>query len=165
MEPIEDHLGLRRGRGDRLEWSWVSDQLAAAGTYWVVSQDDLDPEADQWPHPRPVWGVWVDNCLHLSIGSPVIRRQLGRHPDCTVHLESGTDVVIVEGLAISDDTRETLALKAAYDAKYDWDYGIEQYGVFTRVEPDAVMAWRSIGPAGREGFSQAGRWRFPEPEY
>jgi len=28
-----------------------------------------------------------------------------------------------------------------------------------------VMAWRSIGPAGREGFSQAGRWRFPEPEY
>ena len=55
------------------------------------------------------------------------------------------------------------ALLTAYDAKYDWSYDVEQYGLFTRVEPDFVMAWRAAGPAGRDGFRQAGRWRFPDP--
>ena len=36
-----------------------------------------------------------------------------------------------------------------------------QYGPFTRIAPVAVMAWRAAGPAGREGFTHAGRWTFP----
>jgi hypothetical protein len=166
MEPIAEPIRMFGSTPDAepLLWSWVDAQLTSAGTYWVVTHEDLDPEAMQYPHPRPVWGVWLDDRLHLSLGSPVLNRHVGRQPGVTVHLDSGTDVVIVEGLAIRSSRDESLEAKAAYDAKYDWDYDLDQYGPFTRVEPDAILAWRAIGPAGRDGFAQAGRWRFPDPD-
>jgi len=79
----------------------------------------------------------------------------------TVHLGSVTDVVIVEGL-VSGPNSEREALDA-YNAKYDWDYTIDRYGPFTTVAPLTVMAWRSAGWAGREGFQQMGKWRFDDP--
>ncbi len=165
MEPIAEPIRMFGGRPDAepLAWSWVVDQLTAAGTYWVVTQEHLDPEALQWPHPRPVWGVWLDDSLYLSLGSPILNRHVGRSPHVAVHLDSGTDVVIVEGLALRLGSAECVEAKAAYDAKYDWDYDLPQYGNFTQVHPDAILAWRAAGPAGRDGFHQAGRWRFPDP--
>ncbi len=74
-----------------LEWDWVDEQLAAAGTYWIAARSPAHP------HPRPVWGVWLDDALLLSVGSPVVLRQLQDDARTTVHLDSGTDVVIVEG--------------------------------------------------------------------
>ncbi|CAN5657968.1 hypothetical protein BH24ACT5_BH24ACT5_19960 [soil metagenome] len=49
----------------------------------------------------------------------------------------------------------------AYNAKYDWDYMVDEYGPFTLVEPAKVIAWRSAGWAGRDGFQATGRWTFP----
>jgi hypothetical protein len=141
-----------------LAWAWVRDRLVAAGTYWVMANAGA---SHPWPHPRPVWGVWADDQLHLSVGSPVVGRELAADPHVTVHLDSGVDLVIVEGLASVESDADTLANVDAYDAKYDWDYDLAQYGPFTRIAPVAVMAWRATGPAGREGFSHAGRWRFP----
>ena len=74
-----------------LEWAWVDDQLRQAGTYWVVAR------SPGHPHPRPVWGLWDTGQLHLSIGSPSTLRALALDPTLTVHLDSGTDVVILEG--------------------------------------------------------------------
>ena len=137
---------------DELEWPWVLAELAAAGTYWVVAR------SPRHPHPRPVWGVWFGEALHVSIGSPVLARQLATDPAVTVHLDSGTDVVVVEGAvsAPSDDA----PLIAAYDAKYDWHYDVGEYGPLTTIRPAVVLAWRSAGWAGRDGFRGAGRWRF-----
>jgi hypothetical protein len=47
---------------------------------------------------RPIWGVWVDGCFYFD-GHPATRwaRNLGRDPRAGIHLESATDVVIVEG--------------------------------------------------------------------
>ncbi|MGZ4711264.1 MAG: hypothetical protein ACXWBN_21180 [Acidimicrobiales bacterium] len=162
MEPIAAPLRMfgSEPEADPLAWSWVSDQLAAAGTYWVLAAVD---GPHPWPHPRPVWGVWADDQLHLSLGSPVVRRQVAADPHVTVHLDSGVDVVVVEGLASVESDAETRTSVAAYDAKYDWVYDLDQYGPFTRVEPDAILAWRAAGPAGRDGFTQVGRWIFPEP--
>lgn len=135
-----------------LEWSWVHDQLSAAGTYWVVARPDGHP------HPRPVWGVWDDGSLHLSVGSPVVAHSLEAHPAVTVHLDSGTDVVIVEGRVTgrTDDAD----LLARYDRKYDWSYTVEEYGPLTTIAASTVTAWRSAGWAGRDGFQQASRWRY-----
>ena len=47
-----------------LDWTWVDGQLEAAGIYWVVANGSGPP------HPRPLWGLWIDHRLHLSIGSP-----------------------------------------------------------------------------------------------
>ena len=165
MEPIPEPIRMFGAPPDAepLDWSWVVEQLTAAETYWVCTTVDPDPEGMNYPHPRPVWGVWLDHWLHLSLGSPTLRRHIGFHPGVTVHLDSGLDVVLVEGLAIQSTAGESARAIEAYDAKYDWSYDVDQYGAFVRVEPDFVMAWRAAGPAGRDGFRHAGRWRFPDP--
>jgi hypothetical protein len=139
-----------------LDWAWVDAELSAAGTYWVTAS------GGHHPHPRPVWGVWVDEWLNLSIGSPVIARLVEQHPDVTVHLDSGTDVVVLEG-AVAGPTDDPAVIRA-YNDKYDWNYTTDEFGPLTRIGPTAALAWRSAGRAGRDGFRQAGRWRFePAP--
>ena len=135
----------------RLEWSWAEERLAAADMYWVV------PVGGRPPRPRPVWGVWVDERLHLSIGSPGVKRLLDADPAVTVHLDSSLDVVIIEG-SVTGPTSDR-ALVAAYDEKYEWHYDLDQYGPLTTVQPHSVLAWRAVGPAGRDGFERVGRWR------
>ena len=135
-----------------LAWNWVNEQLTVAGTYWIVGR------SEGHPHPRPVWGIWSDRLLHLSIGSQVISRTLAAVPDVTVHLGSGVDVVIVEGRA-SGHTRAQ-ELYDAYNEKYDWHYSTDEYGPLTTIVPSTVLAWRSAGWAGRAGFQETGRWRF-----
>jgi len=139
-----------------LEWAWVAEQLSAAPAYWV-SAPDSGP-----PHPRPVWGVWLDEVLYLSIGSPRINAALVGATAVTVHLGSETDVVILEGTTAGPS--EATEVIGSYNAKYDWDYRIAELGPLTTVRPSKVMAWRSAGWAGREGFTDSGRWRFTDRE-
>lgn len=156
MEPVAGALRLYGEVADAapLDWAWVEDQLDAAGTYWIV------PRGEGHPHPRPVWGVWADGALHLSIGSVVVGRLLADDPTATVHLDSGTDVVILEVRADGvSGTAPDDPVIGAYDAKYDWHYTIDEYGPLTRLRPATVLAWRSAGWAGRDGFRQVGRWQ------
>ena len=135
-----------------LEWNWVETQLTEAGTYWVTAR------TPGHPHPRPVWGVWKEGCLHLSIGTPAAARAIATDPVVTVHLESGTEPVIVEGY-VAGTTSEP-GILAAYNLKYDWEYDAAEYGPLTSVAPGKVLAWRTAGWAGRESFQQTGRWTF-----
>jgi len=139
---------------DALPWDEVRVRLVAEPTYWVVPRS---PEGA--PHPRPVWGVWLDDGLHLSIGSPVVRRQLEADPTVTVHTTSGTEVALVEGAAAGSPPDPAPALEA-YRRKYDWDYDVDQYGPLTWVRPHLVLAWHAVGEAGRDGFRRVGKWRF-----
>jgi hypothetical protein len=136
-----------------LEWEWVDGQLRRAGTYWVTAR------TTGHPHPRPVWGVWRSSQLFVSIGTPVTRQALAVDPAVTVHLDSGTEVVIVEGRASGPS--EDAEILAEYDEKYDWSYDPAQNGPLTRITPETVLAWRTAGWAGRESFQQSGRWAFP----
>jgi hypothetical protein len=135
-----------------LAWDWVDEQLRESGTYWVVA-GGMGP-----PHPRPVWGVWREPTLWLSIGSPALRAALGGEPRVAVHLESGTDVVVLEGRVRGPSLDEGAI--DAYDRKYDWSYDVAQYGPLTVVAPTRILAWQAAGWAGREGFRRAGRWEF-----
>jgi hypothetical protein len=138
---------------DPLAWEWVEQQLRDAGTYWIVGRGSGSPPA------RPVWGIWHEGAVYLSVGSPAVRGAIAGDAHVTVHLDSGTDVVIVEGVASAADM--TPGLIGVYGAKYDWEYDAASYGPFTRVPPAVVKAWRTAGPAGRESFQQVGRWEFP----
>lgn len=154
MEPIAEPPTFYGSRSDcpLLDWSWVEGELFRAGTYWIVARSAAAP------HPRPVWGVWLGRRLLLSVGSALVAGQLASDPIATVHLDSGTDVVVVEcvveGSSVADDA------VAAYDAKYDWNYAVNEYGPLTVLRPTVIMAWRSGGFAGRDGFRTAARWRF-----
>ena len=135
-----------------LPWKWANDQLTSAGTYWVVARHHGRP------HPRPVWGIWYRRRLHLSIGSPAILTALHTDPAVAVHLDSGTDVVIVEGRYGGGSINQ--AVIKAYNAKYRWDYKAAEYGELVVIQPTAVLAWRAAGRAGRDGFEKTGRWTF-----
>lgn len=142
-----------RAQAAGLEWPWVENQLVNADAYWVVA-----PGSDH-PHPRPVWGIWHDDELCLSIGSPRIKADAQTECPLTIHLGSINDVVIVEGRTVGSAADSHLV--DAYNAKYDWDYSVDEYGPFTLIDPAKVIAWRSTGWAGRDGFQATGRWTFP----
>jgi hypothetical protein len=140
---------------EALEWSWAEERLLAAPTYWV------DAAGLDVPHPRAVWGVWVEDELLLSLGSPTLRSAVEREGRVVVHLDSGTDVVLVHGNAAADDDAAVVQrFLSAYDEKYDWRYDVAAYGPPTRVRPTLVLAWHAAGAAGRDGFVASAKWRF-----
>lgn len=158
MEPTAEPLTMYGQPSDvaALEWAWVDEQLRTASVYWIAT-----PSTGH-PHSRPVWGVWADDQIYLSIGSPRINAALDSPTPVTVHLGGDVDVVVVEGT--SAGASDSAAVVDLYNAKYDWNYLVADYGPFTVVTPSKVIAWRSAGWAGRDGFQSTGRWRFPPSE-
>lgn len=155
MEPRAEPLEMYGSLADteQLGWSWADGRLEEAGAYWVVTA------AANHPHPRPVWGVWRNTKLFLSIGSPELRVGTQAGQPVTAHLGSANDVVIIEGTSTGPAVDR--AVVEAYNTKYDWNYEVADYGPLTVIEPLKVIAWRSAGWAGREGFQATARWSFP----
>lgn len=131
-----------------LPWSHVEQRLVEAKDYWVCS---VHP--DGRPHAIPTWGVYVDRKIYFDC-SPQTRhaRNIVNNPQVVVHLESGDQAVIIEGLAqaAGKPTSEVgLKLAAAYAAKYavlgysptpdSWDNG----GLYV-VIPKKVLAWTNF---------------------
>ena len=113
-----------------LSWGWAEERLAAAHNYWVSVAG---------PHASPVWGLWRKGGFVFSCGPRSRKaRTLAEDPRLVVHLESGDDVVIVEGwaerAAATDDVIDE------YERKYGFraDAGEGWY----RVVPRRAFAWR-----------------------
>lgn len=129
-----------------LAWDGVEQRLRAARHYWLAT---VRPDAT--PHSIPRWGVWVDGRFWYD-GAPTTRhvRNLEQNPACTLTLESGTEVVVVEGR--SDATRaepEGLGAKLSEAfGKYHPEYAPgpdswagEQGGGLRVVTPRRALAW------------------------
>jgi nitroimidazol reductase NimA-like FMN-containing flavoprotein (pyridoxamine 5'-phosphate oxidase superfamily) len=147
----------------RLPWRWAAARLESARTYWIATT-----RPDGRPHARPVWGVWLDNAFYFSTGSLAVRN-LAAQPAITVHLESGTDVVIVEGVARPLDDHALLQrVVTIYNEKYQWDLDASAMtDPFFVVRPEDVFGWveDSAGLDGGAAFhSTATRWRFERQE-
>jgi nitroimidazol reductase NimA-like FMN-containing flavoprotein (pyridoxamine 5'-phosphate oxidase superfamily) len=69
----------------------------------------------------PIWSVWLDGELWFSSGRTTQRvRNLGRNPEVVVHVESGDEVVVLDGRAEEVQDAETFARVAdIFEAKYD----------------------------------------------
>jgi hypothetical protein len=112
-----------------------------------------------------VWGVWLPDGFWFSTGS-LARHNLLTNPQITVHLESGDQVVIVEGVAAAMTGAGRLrAFLAAYNPKYDWDATATDdqvtdssgaAGPAYRVRPRVVFGWDTDMRAPT-------RWPFPDP--
>jgi nitroimidazol reductase NimA-like FMN-containing flavoprotein (pyridoxamine 5'-phosphate oxidase superfamily) len=128
-----------------LPWSHVEQRLSEAVHYWLCS---VRPNG--YPHAVPKWAVYVGGKIYFD-GSPETRhaRNIFENPHVVVHLESGEDVVIVEGIAKASGrpTPElAIELVKSYARKYaergyipephQWDEG----GLF-EIIPKTVMAW------------------------
>ena len=80
-----------------LSWADVEAKLAAAQHYWLATV-----RPDGRPHVVPRWGVWMDQQFFYD-GSPDTRhaRNVEVNPVCSLHLESGSEVVILEGTSVA----------------------------------------------------------------
>jgi hypothetical protein len=117
-----------------LPWAWAEERLVAAHNYWVATAS-----VERGPHATPVWGLWRDGVFVFSCG-PESRKARDLEADArlVVHLESGDDVVTIEGAA--ERTEPTPELLAAYGAKYGaFDPAIGNWYV---VRPRRAFAWQ-----------------------
>ena len=131
--------GISVDSDGQLPWSWVEEQLTDRRSYWVCTT-----RADGRPHAIPVWAVWVDGVLLFSSDPTSTKgRNIAARPDVVVHLESGDEVVILEGRADPMDRARMSAFVEAYDAKYGYrvDTDNADFGLY-QLEPERVLAWR-----------------------
>lgn len=138
-----------------LPWSHVGEHLAPARNYWVATAS-----SNGRPHSMPVWGVWLDEQFWFSTGPSTRKaRNLLANPRAVVHLESGAELLVVEGLAEEiRDPAEVERFLVVYNPKYSWDFEVAQLtsGGLFRVRPQRVFAWR--GDEGDAFSGTATRW-------
>jgi flavin reductase (DIM6/NTAB) family NADH-FMN oxidoreductase RutF len=129
--------GISADTKGMLDWSWATERLSASRNYWIVSSTE-----DGRPHAMPVWGLWFDDAVVFGT-SPQSRkgRNLVQDPRVVVHLESGDEVVILEGEVERITLNEAIA--DAYGAKYEFrpDPAVRTEGWF-RLRPRIAYAWR-----------------------
>jgi hypothetical protein len=129
-------------------WDWVAAQLTESKNYWLCS---VRPNGQ--PHVVPRWAVYVDGKIYYD-GSPDTRhaRNLESNPDISVHLESGSQAIILEGIsgpAGKPSPELGKELSEAYKKKYkdfgyvpkpnQWDKG----GLFV-FTPRQCIAWTNF---------------------
>jgi len=142
----------------RLPWKWATERLSRARNYWIAT---TRPEGQ--PHSRPVWGVWLDDAFYFSTGS-LAAQNLAANPAITVHLESGSEVVIIEGAAeLVGDAGLVERVVSLYNQKYNWVMDPNNLpGPFYAVRPRVAFGWLS-DESGLDGGSAfhgtATRWR------
>lgn len=132
--------GIPRTKTGLLSWRWVELRFRAAHNYWVATTS-----SDGAPHSVPVWGVWVDGVFYFATERSARKsRNLLREPRVVVHLESGEDVVIMNGQA-TEVTRTPLirGIDQAYLKKYKMRMSDApgNLAVFA-VAPQVILAWR-----------------------
>lgn len=129
-------------------WSHVEHHLSEAINYWLGTVGE-----NRRPHVVPVWSVWLNRRLYFD-GSPQTRhaRNISANPFVSVHLESGDDVVILEGrsrMLPRPSPQLARLVSEAYTHKYStkgyspspsqWDNG----GLF-EIVPEKILAWTSF---------------------
>lgn len=119
-----------------LPWSHVGERMERSRNYWVGTV-----RPDGRPHVVPVWGVWLDGTLYFGGGPDTLwSRNLAATPQVAVHLESGDDVVILEGTVerITDPAHPLVSrIDDAYEAKYHMRHGTP----FWVLRPQVAFAW------------------------
>lgn len=128
------------GQQEPLSWPEVRSRLVQSKHFWFSTAD-----ASGAPHARPIWGAWVDDTLYADGGVPVTRwgRDLLVNPRTQVHLESATEVVIVDGTFSMDNDLTPEAfdrVQASYLSRYG-DYQPETADGLFMVKPRHVLAW------------------------
>jgi hypothetical protein len=160
--PVGSPLAMPGGYGNpadgcTLDWAPVERRLVAASNYWLATT-----RPDGAPHVTPVWGVWVADALYFDgIPTALWARNTARNPAACVHLESGDEVVILDGVVEDVSAIEDAVLARAIVAQWSEKYG--------RLVPDPVNDGMfclrvSRARAWTEFPADATAWTFEQPD-
>jgi hypothetical protein len=117
-----------------LPWSWAVERLERSRNYWICTT-----RPDGSPHAAPVWGLWWDGAVRFGT-SPESRKgkNLEHDPRVLIHLESGDEVVTLEGAIQREPIDDAMA--DAYKAKYGFRPDPSQ-GPWYVLRPARAFAW------------------------
>jgi hypothetical protein len=138
--------------GPTLPWPWAEERLTAARNYWVATT-----RPGGRPHVMPVWGLWLQGAVYFGTNRASRKGQnLTANPSVVVHLESGDEAVIIEGVAAAVTDPQVLA---TLDAAYEKKYGLKMTGapgdlLICAVQPVTAFGWLE------SDFLNATRWQF-----
>ncbi|MGZ4819207.1 MAG: pyridoxamine 5'-phosphate oxidase family protein [Terriglobales bacterium] len=137
-----------------LPWSHAEERLVNSRSYWICTT-----RPDGRPHSMPVWGMWVEGALYFGTARDARKaKNLAHNPAVSVHLESGDDVVILEGKAAEANVADK-ELRAQLDAeskrKYRMPLLVMPESICYRVRPQVVLAWLE-----KEFPFNSTRWEF-----
>jgi pyridoxine/pyridoxamine 5'-phosphate oxidase len=141
-----------KSRKEYLPWSHARERLTGSRNYWICTA-----RPDGRPHSIPVWGFWLDDALYFGTAKTTRKaRNLAHNPAVSVHLESGDDVIILEGIAVEVSDKAILKkIDAACRTKYKMPLMIIPESVLYCVRPGVVLAWKE------SDFPGTGtRWEF-----
>ncbi len=125
-----------------ITWQHAKNKLVDENVYWISSASSAGR-----PHAAPVWGIWKDNRFYFETDPNSIKgRNLSNNQNIVVHVQDGSDTVIVEGRAEREKAVRVLdQLRKDYTKKYrytpDWSDRLRQ--IVFRVEPLVVHAWKA----------------------
>jgi general stress protein 26 len=161
-DPSLAHVGLPhlpsmyglKPRQQYLPFRHAEDRLIKSRNYWICTS-----RPDGRPHSIPVWGFWIDGALYFGTSrSSRKARNLAQNAAVSIHIDSGDDVVILEGTAVEVSLADTPAIKKldnASRAKYKIPLMVTPEVVLYSVRPRVVLAWTE------ENFpNNATRWEF-----
>jgi hypothetical protein len=126
-------------------WEYVEKRLSESKNYWMSS---VRPNGR--PHVIPRWAVYIDGKVYYD-GSPETRhaQNIAQNPYVSLHLESGDQVIIAEGMvkpAGKPDPELAKQIAVAYSTKYkDFGYAPEPNqwdgGGLYEFTPRKILAW------------------------
>jgi hypothetical protein len=130
-----------KARKQYLPFSHAEKRLTDSRNYWICTA-----RPDGRPHSIPVWGFWIDGAVYFGTArSSRKARNLAHNAAVSIHLESGDDVVIVEGRAEEVDLSDSTTFKkmdAASRSKYNMPLMVVPgESVAYCVRPYRVLAW------------------------
>ncbi len=149
---LPKNYGVRANNRGLLPWSWAVERLEKSKNYWVAST-----RPDGRPHVMPVWAAWIANSLWFGTDTSTRKaRNLAANPSVVVHLQSGDEAVIVEGIVreVTESSRLS-PLNSAFKKKYGIGLSRQPGTVVYTVEPHVAFGWRE-----RDFPVSATRWSF-----
>lgn len=144
-------LDERSGSG-LLPWNQACERLAASRNYWIHTT-----RPDGRPHVKPVWGIWfrAQFCFGTNPRS-IAGRNLAVNDSLAVHLESGDDVVILEGNVVRITDKALLSrLDRVYFDKYSYHLSHGDDGQVYALHHKMAFAWLE-----RDFVGDATKYRF-----
>lgn len=137
-----------------LPWAFVSERMASARNYWLATAS-----LQGTPQATPVWGIWVEEQFYFSTAQGSRKgRNLAANPQLVLHLESGDEVVILEGLVRQVQPGPWFDhLDQTYFAKYA--VHLTQQNPVYQLMVHTALAWRE-----KDFPTSATRWRFDVQE-
>ena len=130
--------------GEILPWAWAEERLTQSRNYWIVTV-----RPDGRPHAMPVWGAWVDGVFYFGTGNDSRKgRNIAADPRAVVHLESGDEVVVLEGVMEEvTDAEGIRAFEEGFNPKYGFEGDSEEVdlvelgAVVYRMSPQVAFGW------------------------